>query len=84
MPLKVFTTDNGGPTETGDGVGARNWPLRGGKATTFEGGVRSVSFLSGGYLESDLAGKEYKSLLHVTDVLPTLSHVAGVTLPPEV
>ena len=27
----VFTADNGGPTTTGDGVGARNWPLRGGK-----------------------------------------------------
>jgi arylsulfatase B len=27
--LIVFTTDNGGPTTTGDGVGARNWPLRG-------------------------------------------------------
>ena len=29
--LIVFTADNGGPTTTGDGVGARNWPLRGGK-----------------------------------------------------
>ena len=29
--LIVFTTDNGGPTTTGDGVGARNWPLRGGQ-----------------------------------------------------
>ena len=27
----VFTTDNGGPTTTGDGVGAQNLPLRGGK-----------------------------------------------------
>ena len=29
--ITVFTTDNGGPTTTGDGVGAQNWPLKGGK-----------------------------------------------------
>ena len=43
----VFTTDNGGPTTTGDGVGARNWPLRGGKHSIWEGGVRATAFVSG-------------------------------------
>ena len=27
----IITTDNGGPTTTNDGIGSRNWPLRGGK-----------------------------------------------------
>ena len=34
--LLVFVADNGGPTTTGDNVGARNWPLRGGKHSTLE------------------------------------------------
>ena len=29
----VFTADNGGPTTTGDAVGSRNFPLKGGKHT---------------------------------------------------
>ncbi|HTU24602.1 MAG TPA: sulfatase-like hydrolase/transferase, partial [Pirellulales bacterium] len=38
--LIIFTNDNGGPT-TRDGVnGSRNFPLRGSKAETFEGGIR--------------------------------------------
>ena len=43
----VFTADNGGPTTTGDGVGARNWPLRGGKHSVWEGGTRVTGIISG-------------------------------------
>lgn len=43
----VFTADNGGPTTTGDGVGARNWPLRGGKHSIWDGGVKATAFISG-------------------------------------
>jgi arylsulfatase A-like enzyme len=45
--LFVFTADNGGPTTTGDGVGARNWPLKGGKHSIWEGGVKATAFISG-------------------------------------
>ena len=43
----------------------------------FEGGVRSVSWVNGGYLPSNARGKKVSSLLHATDVFPTLAHLAG-------
>jgi len=36
----VFTSDNGGPIQGGDATGTRNWPLRGGKHSIWEGGVK--------------------------------------------
>jgi len=79
-------SDNGGMTHWGDifpASASSNWPLRGGKATLFEGGVRSVSFLAGGFLPAS-SPSHYKSLLHVSDVLPTLAKLARAALPTEV
>lgn len=79
-------SDNGGMTHWGDvfpASASSNWPLRGGKATLFEGGVRSVSFLAGGFLPSTHPS-HYDSLLHVSDIMPTLSSVAGVKMPENV
>eukprot|EP00040_Diaphanoeca_grandis_P003760 m.25803 g.25803 ORF g.25803 m.25803 type:complete len:638 (-) comp15175_c0_seq1:193-2106(-) len=81
--LFVFTADNGGPTTTGDGVGARNWPLRGGKHSIWEGGVRATGFIAGsetllGVATQDF--REYQGLMHGADWLPTLSSVAGYDL----
>ena len=70
--LVVFTTDNGG---TGSSAGT-NYPLRGEKATMWEGGVRAVGFVSGFGLQSKVRGTTSAALLHVSDWLPTL--VAGV------
>jgi arylsulfatase B/arylsulfatase I/J len=46
------TTDNGGMCQFGPTIleasAASNYPLRAGKATLFEGGVRGVSFVTGG------------------------------------
>ena len=39
----VFTADNGGPTTTGDAVGSRNYPLKGGKHTIWEGGTLATA-----------------------------------------
>lgn len=54
--LLVFSSDNGGPvylsadTDSAlDGSG-NNWPLRGGKVSNWEGGVRVNAFVSGGFV----------------------------------
>lgn len=84
--LFVFSTDNGGPT--GASVPpphpeklqqASNYPLRGGKGSCWEGGVRGVGFVAGG-ARSGLqvtGGYENSAMIHVTDWLPTLCEVAG-------
>jgi len=73
--LVVFTTDNGGPVDTGDGIGARNWPLRGGKHSIWEGGTRGTAFISGKMLKK--TGSTFTHLMHGADWLPTLGAVAG-------
>ena len=86
--LIVFTTDNGGPTTTGDGVGARNWPLRGGKHSIWDGGVRGTGVITGAGIVQVASGtasraaggalKQYPHLMHGADWLPTLAEAAGL------
>ena len=69
----IFTTDNGGQTA----AGSSNLPLRGGKNTMFEGGVRGVGFVWGASLPS----YDNEQLIHVTDWLPTIVEgIAGLQL----
>ena len=66
---------------------ASNYPLRGGKATCWEGGTRGVGFVSGGArsgLSAGVRGGESSAMIHVTDWLPTLCEAAGCALAPHV
>ena len=55
---------NGGEIrETG-----RNFPLRGGKRTVFEGGQRVRAFVHG----KDLKPLKYEGMFHSVDLLPTI------------
>lgn len=60
-------------------------PLRGSKSTYFEGGVRSAAFVWGEMLPKEIKGTTYRGLMHLTDWLPTLMHVAtdGAWTPAE-
>ncbi|XP_046329316.2 arylsulfatase B-like [Haliotis rufescens] len=71
----VFTTDNGGPSNGFDFNAASNFPLRGVKATLWEGGVRGVGVVHSPLLQK--SGYVSEQMLHVTDWLPTLYRAAG-------
>lgn len=75
--LFVLSGDNGGIPD----VGGNNFPLRGNKATTFEGGVRSIAFVSGAGIAPSLRGTVSHEIFHVTDWLPTIAGgIAGLDL----
>lgn len=75
--LIVVTADNGGNQDTG----GLNWPLRGTKATSFEGGMRAAAFISGAGLADQVRGTTSFEFYSLVDWLPTLVHgVAGIDL----
>ncbi|KAH9255250.1 hypothetical protein BASA81_006690 [Batrachochytrium salamandrivorans] len=85
--LVILLTDNGGmvnfdPKPDGypnfPASQGSNYPLRGSKATLFDGGVRSLGLISGGYLPSSQYGKRYKGLAHVVDLSATILGAAGL------
>ena len=77
--LVVFASDNGGPLDH-----TTNSPLRGGKHTFWDGGVRVVSFVSGPLLPAARRGTRFEGLAHSSDWYATLVEgVAGGVLPPS-
>ena len=75
--LVFFISDNGGPP----GNASNNRPLRGHKASTWEGGIRVPFLLSWkGRLP---AGKTYDHPVAQIDILPTALAAAGVETKPE-
>ncbi|XP_054268843.1 arylsulfatase I-like [Macrosteles quadrilineatus] len=72
----LFLSDNGGATNNYNGNAASNWPLKGGKDTLWEGGVRSVGVIWSPLLKS--TPRVHRGLVNVQDWLPTLLEAAGV------
>lgn len=73
--LIFFLTDNGGPTGANTSI---NTPLRGFKATTFEGGVR-VPFCV--QWKGRIAPAVYEQPIIQLDILPTSLAAAGIPAP---
>ena len=78
----VFSSDNGASVW----FGGLNAPLRSGKFTTFEGGVRVPAFMLDFSSQYSRPGQEVKQLVHISDWLPTFlswanrSHLAPPSL----
>lgn len=72
--LVIFLSDNGGPTTAN---GSRNDPLRGGKGSQFEGGVR-VPFAAR-WPRRWAAGQDYTQPVISLDIFATIAAHAGVT-----
>lgn len=80
--LIFFISDNGGPTMQGTTINSSiNTPLRGGKRTTLEGGIRVPFVISWkGRLP---AGSVYNHPVIQLDIQPTALSAAGIDVKPE-
>lgn len=70
--LIIFSSDNGGPAP---GKATMNTPLRAGKGTIYEGGIRVCAFAT--WPGKIPAGITIKEPLHAIDWYPTLLKLAG-------
>lgn len=73
----IFTSDNGGST----GGGSSNAPLRGAKATTWEGGIRVPTIVW--WPGRVPAGTSSDAITTMMDILPTLARLAGARVPTD-
>ena len=67
----IFLSDNGGAERYS------NWPLRGRKNSVWEGGTRSVAFLSYPRMATKYRGRTSWDLFHIVDWYPTILALAG-------
>lgn len=70
--IVLFFSDNGGF----ENYGSDNGPYRGGKLEVYEGGVRVAAVMR--WPDRLAAGGEVDEIVSVLDMLPTLTHAAGV------
>lgn len=64
--LVIFSSDNGAPLDTSE-TGGNNYPLRGGKYSNFQGGVRVPAAVFGGFVPASVRGTTNAGLLHIAD-----------------
>lgn len=81
--IVVFLGDNGGLSAhaRGGAPHVHNAPLRSGKGSAYEGGVRVPFVIAGPGLHDD--GRREATPVTAIDLLPTLAQLAGVDLPTE-
>ena len=73
----VFVSDNGGPIYVP--ASANNYPLKGGKYSDWEGGVRTVGLVSGGVLKPARRNQTFPHLISIADWYATLCALANTS-----
>lgn len=74
--VTVFASDNGSPVG-GWGAGGSNHPLKGGKGSSWEGGLRTFAVVAGGWLPARQRGKIVHGLSHIVDLYATFCSLAS-------
>jgi arylsulfatase A-like enzyme len=74
----VFCSDNGGNmyNEVDGTTATSNYPLRGGKATMYEGGIRTPAIIA--YPEKVAAGSRSQEVIQSSDYYPTLLELLAI------
>ena len=76
--LWLSSADNGGPIYNSGVAGANNFPLRGGKMSNWQGGIRVNAYAAGGLLPAAVRGTKSEGLIAGADVYATFCALAGV------
>jgi len=71
----AFMSDNGGPIYKPGG--ANNHPLRAGKYSDFEGGIRTNAFVTGGVVPPRSRGTRYSGVVSIADWYGLFTELAG-------
>jgi len=69
--LILYASDNGGHLE------GNNYPLRGEKHSNWEGAMRTVALVSGGFIPAHLRGTRNNHTVHIVDWYATFAALAG-------
>jgi len=76
--VMFMSADNGGPIYGDGSAGANNYPLKGGKASNWEGGVRVNAWVSGGALPDAVRGTKKEGLSTIWDWWATFAAIGGI------
>lgn len=76
--LVIIHSDNGGPIYNKGTSGANNYPLKGGKRSNWEGGIRVNAFVTGGLLPEAVRGTKQTGMMAAWDWFATIAGLAGV------
>lgn len=76
--LVIVMADNGAPTGPPDPFTGSNWPLRGGKYSYFEGGIRTAALVTGGLVPPAQRGTKRDAIVHSSDWYATIARLAGI------
>lgn len=81
--LVIFMNDNGGDCCDSSPNASNNGPLRNGKGSQFEGGLRIPFVIAGAGVSPSVAGTTYDAPIHAIDVLPTAFAAGGGVFQPN-